>query len=129
MNILICVTKQNTVKRLIEKGLKLKEKTNGEIFVLHVTKKDISHFADEVQFLYDICNQYNANFGVIHSDSIVKTITRYVKENNIDKIILGETRQDNPRQSTMFKLQSALYGIADIMIVPVREDKTYKDVI
>ncbi|PLS19579.1 universal stress protein UspA [Bacillus sp. M6-12] len=129
MNILVCVTKQNTVKHLITHGLKMKEKSNGDLFVLHVTKKPLTELANEIQFFYDICKEYDANFGVIHSDSIVKAITKYVKENQIDKIIMGETRQENPRKSTMYKLQSALYGIAEIVLVPIREDRHYKDVI
>lgn len=129
MNILVCATKQDTVKRLIEKGIELKDTIDGTLFVLHVTQKEITNFAHEVQFLYDTCKGYNANFGVVHSDSIIKAITDYIKANHIQKVILGETRQTNPAESTMANLQSALSDIAEIVIVPIKEEIMYKDII
>lgn len=129
MNILVCVTKQDTAKHLIEKGMKMKVGQEGELFILHVTKKDIQHLAEEIDYFYTICKSYDAGFGVIHSDSIIKSIVKYVKERDIDKIVLGMTRQQNLKDSTMFRLQQALHGLAEIVIVPIQEEYNLKDVI
>jgi K+-sensing histidine kinase KdpD len=128
-NILVCVTKQNTIKQLIEKGIELRNMTKGTLHILHVTKKDIADCSEEIQFLYDICKPYEAFISIVRSANVVKAIQQYVKEHHIHKIILGETRQENIVQSTMFKLQSALHGEAEIVIVPVKEKVEYKDVI
>lgn len=129
MNILVCVTKQDTAIGLIEKGMKMKEHHEGELFILHVTKKDIKYLAEEIDYFYTVCKSYDAGFGVIHSDSIIKSIAKYAKERDIDKIVLGMTRQPNPKDSTMFRLQQTLHGLAELIIVPIQETQNLKEVI
>lgn len=129
MNILVCVTKKETAKELIERGMKLKSSHEGELFILHVTKKEIHHLSREIEYFYSLCKSYDAEFGVIHSDNVIKSIIKHVKEKDIDKIILGVTRQPNPKDSTLFRLQTALHGMAETIIVPIRETYELRDVI
>lgn len=129
MNILVCVTKKETARHLIEKGVEMKSGHGGELFILHVTKKEIQHCSSEIDYFYNVCKAYDAGFGVIHSDSIIKSIVRYVKERDIDKIVLGMTRRPDLKESTMFRLQKALHGLAEIVIVPIQEGCNLKDVI
>ncbi len=119
MNIAACVTLQNTCEKLIKYAFSLKNDSDS-LFVLHVAKnKDTimgqSDNAAALEYLYSVSTKYGADMTVLHRDDIVSSIAEFVKENNIEKIVLGVP--EKPLESAIIR---QLYEtLKDCEIIPV----------
>ena len=124
--IMVCVTEQKTCERLIKKGIELTNNSDTDIFVLHVATKDIKVIEDpkaaqELEYIFEESKKYGASVTVLKSNDILKTLSKFAIDNNIDYIILGETRLQNEKDSVIVKLKKELINTkTKIEVVPLK---------
>ena len=124
-NILVCVTQQKTCERLIRNAASLRDKFTCELYVIHVAKNewkflDNAKEGEALEYLFAISKSVGANLSVLKSDSIVKTITEFARENKISTIVLGESADDHKENHFVKELKSSL-GNVEIQVVPQSE--------
>ncbi|WCK57052.1 hypothetical protein PP175_28090 (plasmid) [Aneurinibacillus sp. Ricciae_BoGa-3] len=124
-NILVCVANKETVPVLINMGLKLQQKEPGELFVLHVTNQDFSRFPQHIDYLYNVCREYNASFGIIKSNNVVDAIKSYVKEHEIDTVVLGKASDITKTKSKTNQLQQSFVDDIQFCIVDIPKESDY----
>ena len=118
----MCVTQQKTCERLIHEAVKLLEKYNGTLHVLHVAKNnwkflDNDREGEALDYLFSISKNVGANLTVLRSEDITGTIKKYVIDNGIGCIVLGESPEKNSSRSIISKLERTLIK-AEIKVIP-----------
>ncbi|HEX9061449.1 MAG TPA: universal stress protein [Clostridia bacterium] len=121
-NILVCVTQQRTCERLIKKADKLKQESNASLYVIHVLKNewnilDNAKEGEALEYLFGISKSVGANLTVLRSDLIVNAIADFIRENNIDCIVMGESRKDHKENHFYNELKKRFENI-EILVVP-----------
>ncbi len=121
-NILVCVTQQKTCERLIKKAAGLRDKYNGELYVIHVAKNewnflDNAKEGEALEYLFGISKSVGAKLSVLKSDNIVDTIVDFVNENDICYIVIGESPEKHKENNFSNELKARLANV-EIHIVP-----------
>lgn len=120
-NILVCVTQQKTCERLIKKAMEF-SKNDDSCFIIHVSKNNWSFLDNEkegeaLEYLFGIAKSVGANLTVLRSDNIVDTIAAFAKENDINLLVMGDSKGDHMENYFYNSLKSQLSGV-EIHVVP-----------
>jgi K+-sensing histidine kinase KdpD len=120
-NILVCVTQQKTCERLIKKAMEF-SKDEDSFFIIHVAKNKWSFLDNEkegeaLEYLFGIAKSVGANLTVLRSDDIVDTIVGFAKENNINLLVMGDSKGDHKENYFYKSLKSQLNDV-EIHVVP-----------
>lgn len=120
--IMICITQQKSCERLIDRGVDL---NNGEseLFVVHVVKDDWKYFSemeesDALEYLFDVTKHKHASLTVLKSSDIEGTLSDFAKKNNVDLIIMGESKEDTEQQNMIKRLKGKIKTNVRFDIVP-----------
>ncbi|MCT4595998.1 MAG: universal stress protein UspA [Anaeromicrobium sp.] len=123
-NIMVCVTQQKTCKRLIKKGVKIRDEHDGDLFVIHVAKEGC-HFlnkeedGDALEFLFDVAKSHGASLTVVRAQDVLGTLRDLAVKNEIDLIVLGESYENKQEKNMVNMLEDSLPDGIGIEIVPV----------
>lgn len=105
--ILVCITAQSNSRRLIDSGNELASSCGGELHILHVLKGDSVFVNEETPVLLEELFEYGKKEGgMIHAycdNNVPKSIGRFVRNEKMTKIILGEPPRDAVNPETHFK--------------------------
>lgn len=120
-NILVCVTQQKTCERLINKALEFSKKGDS-IYIIHVAKNSWSFLDNDkegeaLEYLFGIAKSVGANLTVLRSDNIVDTICEYAHDNNIDLLVMGDSKGDHSENYFYKSLKESLKRV-EIHVVP-----------
>ena len=114
--VLVCVTRQKTSERLINKGVELSKGDEGSCLnVIHVVNENDKLLynlsdGDALEYLFEITKDVGAaNLVVKRSKDVIKTIVSYAEEINCTHIVLGNS--NNPSNNFVAKLQRKLPNI------------------
>lgn len=121
--VMVCVTDQKVCEKLIFNGLEILEESPGEMHVLHVSKNNVlndEESSNALEYLFEICNKYDASMTVLKSNDILKTLHKFAVKNSIDTIIMGESRNDNPKTSVIYELEDILEKKININVVSTK---------
>ena len=125
----VCVTKQKTCERLIKRGSKIAGK-NGELYVLHVTAKELATVnCDVIQHLFDVSKKYGAQMSIMHSNNVFEAINDFIHENDINKIVLGESLEASTKTDMTFTISDNLPKKVKPIVVPVEYNYWDQDVV
>ena len=128
--ILVCVTKQETSEEIINHGASIRDEVDGDLYLLHVTKKDISNtLTQNIEHFYKLSRRYNANMTVMTSDNVIEIMKQVVKDLGVSIIVMGETKQQHLKKSTLYKLQQSFGNLLTYKIVSIIEENDFQDVI
>ncbi len=125
--VMVCVTEQKICERLIQNAIEILPNKEIEIFVLHVALKDIKVIEDvqaaqALEYLFEKAKYYGASLTVLKSNDIRHTLLKFAIDNDIDYMIMGETRLQDEKDSIIFKLKSDLENTKiKIKVVPIKE--------
>lgn len=119
--VLVCVTQQKTCERLIRKGAHICGELGGELFVIHVATNGCNFLGnskegDALEYLFGISKSVGADLTVLRSDDIIKTISKFSKENRITNMIVGESPGDC--SSNIIDLLKQKLTCVDIYVMP-----------
>lgn len=112
-NVLVCVTQQKTCEKLIQQGAELSNEQACNLYVLHVVNENdklLYNFSDgdALEYLFRITKKIGAELTVKRSKDVIKTIVDYADEMNITHIVLGSSREKDPSNNFVIKLQKRL---------------------
>lgn len=92
--VLVCITAQSNSTRLIDKGVEIADKIDGELHIIHVLKgNNVFKNPETMNLMQKLFIYGGGHGGVIHAfcnDNISGSIINFVKNEKITKIILGE---------------------------------------
>ena len=118
--VLVCVTRQKTSEKLINKGVELSKGDEGSCLnVIHVVNENDKLLyslsdGDALEYLFDITKDVGAaNLVVKRSKDVIKTIVDYAEEINCTHIVLGNS--NNPSNNFVAKLQRKLPNVEFIV--------------
>lgn len=126
-NIAVCVTQQKNCERLIQKGASIKNKLNGELYVIHVAREGVNFLgnskeSEALEYLFDISKGVGADLTVLRSDSIVNTLVSFIENKKIEHVVLGEPPKDCRDEGIVVELQTRLPN-CNFYIIPSNELK------
>lgn len=112
-NVLVCVTQQKTCEKLIRQGAELLKEQSGNLYVLHVVNENdklLNNFSDgdALEYLFEITKDVGAELTVKRSKDVIKTVIDFVEELMITHIVLGNSRNNDPANNFVTKLQKKL---------------------
>jgi len=112
-NVLVCVTQQKTCEKLIKQGAELSKGQSDNLYVLHVVNENdklLYNFSDgdALEYLFDITKGVGAELTVKRSKDVIKTIVDFADEMQITHIVLGSSREKDPADNFVSKLQKRL---------------------
>lgn len=124
-SIMVCVTQQKTCERLIQRGADLKNKLEGDLFVIHVAKEGVNFLgnkkeADALEYLFEISKGVGADLTVLRSANVTDTIIEFAQNKKIEHIILGEPPVESKDEGIINKLQERLPQ-CNFYIIPANE--------
>ncbi|MEG0918526.1 MAG: universal stress protein UspA [Anaerovoracaceae bacterium] len=98
MNIMVCVTSQKNCDRLIDYGRNLLMDEDSNLLIIHIAHYEFSLMGkseegDALEYLYEKALECGANLTVVRSNNIVSTLVDMCQKNNIDQLVLGETKE------------------------------------
>jgi K+-sensing histidine kinase KdpD len=113
--IMICVTRQRTCERLIQKGQELVSGTNGELYVVHAIKTGENYLgnpneAEALEYLFRVSKEVGAEMNVLRTKNVIKALVDFAKEQRITTMILGPT-PEGESANLMQELQHLLPSI------------------
>ena len=120
--VLVCVTGQLQCARLIRKGRELADEQGAKLLVLHVRTRqktlmgspDITAVLNQ---LYAEARDADAEMEIITSPDVEKTITDFVRTQQVSSIVIGASPRD-ARPPMSDRLQALM---PDLQIITVRE--------
>lgn len=112
-NVLVCVTQQKTCEKLIKQGAELTKEQSDNLYVLHVVNENdklLYNFSDgdALEYLFEITKEVGAELTVKRSKDVIKTIVDFADEMNISHIVLGNSRDKDPANNFVSRLQKKL---------------------
>lgn len=117
--IMICVTRQRTCERLIQKGKDLVSRIGGELFVVHAIKPGENYLGnpnegEALEYLFQVSKEVGAEMNVLRSKNVIKTLVNFAKEQQITTMILGPAPEAEPN-NIITELQHLLPSIQFIV--------------
>jgi K+-sensing histidine kinase KdpD len=92
--IMICVTRQRTCERLIQKGRELIFESGGELYVVHAIRTGENYLgnpneAEALEYLFRVSKEAGAEMNVLRTKNVLKTLVDFAKSQKITTLILG----------------------------------------
>ena len=120
-NIMVCVTLQNTCQKLIDHAVSIRE-NDDNLFVLHVAKNiEAVDKGAILEFLYSVSHSAGADMTVLYSEDALKAVLDFIKEKNIDMVILGKPENFYKDNGFISSLENALDENVEIILLDKKE--------
>ncbi len=120
-NIMVCVTLQNTCQKLIDHAVSIKE-SDDKLFVLHVAKNiEAVDKGAILEFLYSVSHSAGADMTVLYSENALKAVLDFVKDNEINTIILGKPENVYKDNGFISSLENSLDENIEIILLDKKE--------
>lgn len=119
--VLVCITIQENSRRLIKKGFDMAKAIDGELHILHIRKGETIFDHPNSSVLLEGLFSYGSELGgEVHflcSNHITQTITSFINEHAITKLIIGRPPTSIMSSSNICeKLKNSVEDI-DIVVV------------
>jgi K+-sensing histidine kinase KdpD len=120
---MVCVTRQKTCDRLIKYGRELLEGEQGELLIIHVARSQYKFLGGAedgaaLDYLYEKAKEYGASLTVLKSDDVLETLTAQVRKNNVNIVVIGESREGGAPSNMVAKLKEQLANDASLLVIP-----------
>lgn len=124
-SVLVCVTGQYDCDRLIEAGFDLASASGYElhVFCVHTQQNDLTHFSEEVEYLYRTAKNLGADMTVMFSGSAPKCTADFAQKVNAKFLITGVP--DHRPNGFVLTLHELLPGIQITMVTKDGEKQLY----
>ncbi len=111
-NIMVCVTKQINCERLINYANEYRSEEDI-LHIIHVAHTDFNFLGktkeiDALEYLYTKAMDVGAELTVEKSNDVIETLVECAIENDIDVIILGDTKEEKNPRSFFSQFESKL---------------------
>ena len=97
-NVLVCVTRKDSAKKLIEYGKQFVLDDNDKLFIINIGSYEMYYLnkTEEEQgldYLYELALKAGADIKVIRSNNAGESLFNYIKENEISRVVIEESKQ------------------------------------
>ena len=97
-NVLVCVTRKDSAKKLIEYGKQFILDDNDKLFIVNIGSYEMYYLnkTEEEQgldYLYELALKAGADIKVIRSNNAGESLFNYIKENEISRVVIEESKQ------------------------------------
>ncbi|MDR5658531.1 universal stress protein UspA [Serpentinicella sp. ANB-PHB4] len=121
-NVMVCVTQQKTCEKLIKVGSEMCNTPDDKLYVVHVAPNGWkilgnSKEGEALDYLFEISKNVGADMTVIRSSEVVKSIIDFCKKNDINAIVLGESREEQSKNNISIELSKKLNNRLDLKII------------
>jgi K+-sensing histidine kinase KdpD len=118
-NVMVCVTQQRTCERLIKRGVVVQKYIkDSELYVFHVVTGsnkflDSEKESNALEYLFSVTKAEKGNMVVTRSENVLNSIVEFVREHDINEIIIGEGAEAEGEEEETFlnKLEQNLPGV------------------
>jgi K+-sensing histidine kinase KdpD len=120
---MVCVTRQRACELLIKHGAGVAAAKKMPLVVVHVARNGedlLGNVSDEgkaLDFLFGIAKHYSAEMVMLRSDHVVDTLCEFAEQNQVEVIVLGESRSDHAAARGIDRDLSARLPDVRIMIL------------
>ena len=120
--IMLCVTKQKTCQRLIDYGKSLMTSDDDTMHIIHVSGIDYNFLGDSedgraLDYLYEKAREAGADLLVLKSDDVLETLAGIVKDNKIDKVVVGASHEEKGFDGFNENLRNAIKDNAALYVL------------
>lgn len=124
-SVLVCVTGQYDCDRLIEAGFELAVESGRDLHVLcvHTPTNDLTHFSDEVEYLYRTSKDLGADMTVMFSENAPRCAADFAHKMNARHLITGVP--DNRPNGFVLTLHELLPRVQMTMVTKEGEKLMY----
>ncbi|MGO1367987.1 MAG: universal stress protein [Senegalia sp. (in: firmicutes)] len=104
--IMVCVTQQKNCERLIKFGNdSIKENKDG-LYVIHVVNENDTFLnknndGEALEYLFGVSKAVGANLTVIRSKNLSEAIIKFIKEQDITHIVMGESPDEGNKNDNI----------------------------
>ncbi len=97
-NVLVCVTRKDSAKKLIEYGKQFVLDDNDKLFIINIGSYEMYYLnkTEEEQgldYIYELALKAGADIKVIRSNNAGESLFNYIKENEISRVVIEESKQ------------------------------------
>ena len=97
-NVLVCVTRKDSAKKLIEYGKQFILDDNDKLFIVNIGSYEMYYLnkTEEEQgldYIYELALKAGADIKVIRSNNAGESLFNYIKENEISRVVIEESKQ------------------------------------
>ena len=118
---LVCVTNQFECERIIKSGRIISDLTHTDLETISVVSSAYPNNPEALEYLYKITKEYKGIMYVEYSDTPLKTISKYIKQNKVSNVLTGVPTSPD---SIIFKLRNKF---TDINFFTVESDGEIKE--
>lgn len=97
-NIMVCVTKEETVDTLIEYIYRNWGNEDNKIYFVHVGSYEMYYMnkteeEEELNYLYEKALLCGGDVSVLRSNKYLESVAKFIEKNNISRVIIEDTRE------------------------------------
>lgn len=97
-NIMVCVTKEETVDTLIEYIYRNWGNEENKIYFVHVGSYEMYYMnkteeEEELNYLYEKALLCGGDVSVLRSNKYLESVAKFIEKNNISCVIIEDTRE------------------------------------
>lgn len=97
-NIMVCVTKEETVDTLIEYIYRNWGNEENKIYFVHVGSYEMYYMnkteeEEELNYLYEKALLCGGDVSVLRSNKYLESVAKFIEKNNISRVIIEDTRE------------------------------------
>ncbi len=96
--VMVCVTRQRTCARLIERGEEIAKERNRHLHVVHAVKTGQNFLGnayegEALEYLFTAAQLSGGDLAMLRSDDVEGTLAEYARVHDADVMVLGESPQ------------------------------------
>lgn len=97
-NVLVCVTRKESAKKLIQYGKDFIKDENDNLFIVNIGSYEMYYLnkteeEQDLDYLYELALKAGGDIKVIRSNNAIESIFNYIREHEISMVVIEELKQ------------------------------------
>lgn len=97
-NVLVCVTRKESAKKLIQYGKDFIKDENDNLFIVNIGSYEMYYLNkteedQDLDYLYELALKAGGDIKVIRSNNAIESIFNYIREHEISMVVIEELKQ------------------------------------
>lgn len=97
-NVLVCVTRKESAKELIQYGKDFIKDENDNLFIVNIGSYEMYYLnkteeEQDLDYLYELVLKAGGDIKVIRSNNAIESIFNYIKEHEISMVVIEDLKQ------------------------------------
>lgn len=98
INVLVCVTRKESAKKLIQYGKDFIKDENDNLFIVNIGSYEMYYLnkteeEQDLDYLYELALKAGGDIKVIRSNNAIESIFNYIREHEISMVVIEELKQ------------------------------------